>query len=332
MLAFLLRFQNGGDAGINQLWKNEHKLVIFNHVPALGFLNVRTGCGRGKECIRVLLEMNTIFLNSLNRRMASPNFQCGVGVAVVMVLLAMISPPTIAQMSNTSLQEFKSDVSELSAARLNGGAEVEAQQEKALSYLDTFAMSVLNSSTAANLVSANERLAALVSHTPPVGENYRLLTLGGSPAVYAMVVNFGLGGPAAVRIYAGAEGHYALAARIDHFAQKDFFDSDIELVPVSSSEIVFVTIGGRTDDLVTGMFSAWRFDGHRVVLLWTSDLLQQSNYQADSEGFHLTYCGQPDDDHPSQCLKMTRDLYRSTNGEWKRISTADLPPAMPSAK
>jgi hypothetical protein len=147
-----------------------------------------------------------------------------------------------------------------------------------------------------------------------------------------MVVNFGLGGPAAVRIYAGAAGHYALAATIDHFKQKDFFDSDIELVPVALNEMVFVTVGGRTDDLATGQFSAWRFDGQRAVALWSSDLLQQSNYEADADGFHLVYCNQPDENHPSQCLKMTRDLYRYGNGEWKRVSTVDLPPAKPAAK
>ena len=88
---------------------------------------------------------------------------------------------------------------------------------------------------------------------------------------------------------------------------------------------MFVTVSGRTDDLSTGIFSAWRFDGHRAVALWTSDLLQQSNYEADANGFHLTYCGQPDEDHPAQCLKMTRDVYRFKNGEWKRVETADFP-------
>ena len=48
------------------------------------------------------------------------------------------------------------------------------------------------------------------------------MKLGGTSASYAMVINMGLGGPAAVRIYAGAAGHYGLAARIDHFALKDF--------------------------------------------------------------------------------------------------------------
>lgn len=237
-----------------------------------------------------------------------------------------------AQSAGDAAAEFKVAAAALSAARLNGDAENEAQQEKALAYLDAVAASILNGSQGPDLETANQSLAALVSHTPPVGENYRLIKLGGSPAAYAMAVNFGLGGPAAVRIYGGTQGHYTLAARIDHFAQKDFYDSDIELVPVSASELVFVTVGGRTDDLSTGMFSAWRFDGHRAVPLWSSDLLEQSNYEADENGFHITYCGQPDEDHPSVCKKMTRDLYRYQDGEWKRVESAEVPPAKPPAK
>jgi len=237
-----------------------------------------------------------------------------------------------AQIARDPTAEFKRISEELSAARLSGGVENEAQMEKALAYLDSIAVSALNVPAEPNLDGANRGLAGLVSRTPPVGENYRLVKLGGTPAAYAMVINFGLGGPAAVRIYAGAAGHYELAAKIDHIVQKDFFDSDLELVTVSSSEPVFVTVSGRTDDLSTGMFSAWQFDGHRVVALWNSDLLQQSSYEAEENGFRLAYCSEVDEDHPSQCLKMTRDLYRFQAGEWKRVETADLPPPKPAGK
>jgi len=253
-------------------------------------------------------------------------------VAIIFLALTPLLPRSNAQKGGDASEEFKRLVAELSAARLNGGAETEAQQEKPLAFLDSIASSVLSVSSTPDLGAANQRLAGLVSQTPPVGENYRLVKLGGAPTAYAMVVNFGLGGPAAVRIYTATSGRYALAARIDHFAQKDFFDSDVELVPVSEAEPVFVTVSGRTDDLSTGLFSAWRFDGHRVLGLWSSDLLQQSNYEADATGFHLTYCGQEDEDHPSQCVKMTRDLYRLEAGEWKRVQTADLPAARPAAK
>jgi hypothetical protein len=237
-----------------------------------------------------------------------------------------------AQSGSDATADFKRISQELSEARLGGGDENEARMEKALAYLDSVALSALNIPGGPNLDGADRGLAGLASHTPPVGENYHLVKLGGTPSAYAMVINFGLGGPAAVRLYAGGAGHYALAARIDHFAQKDFFDSDLELVPVSNSEPVFVTVSGRTDDLSTGLFSAWQFDGHRVVALWNSDLLQQSSYEADENGFRLGYCSQVDDDHPSQCLKMSRDLYRFQAGEWKRIETADSLPPVPAAK
>jgi hypothetical protein len=278
--------------------------------------------------------MNSIF--SRYRRACPPSrpilARLAIFVGFVIVSASPLPARPAAQSGGDATAEFKRISEELSAARLGGGDENEAQMEKALSFLDSIAVSVLNIPASPDLDEANRRLAELASHTPPVGENYRLVKLGGTPAAYAMVVNFGLGGPAAVRIYAGAAGHYALAARIDRFVQKDFFDSDLELATVSNSEPVFVTVGGRTDDLSTGMFSAWQFDGHRVIALWNSDLLQQSSYEADENGFHLAYCSQVDEDHPSQCLKMSRDIYRFQGGEWKRIETVDLPPQEPAAK
>lgn len=239
---------------------------------------------------------------------------------------------SFAQAGSDPAAEFKRIAAQLSAARLSGGDENAAQMEQALAYLDSVALSVLNVPGEPNVEGANRGLAGLVSHTPPVGEDYRLAKVGGSPAAYAMVVNFGLGGPAAVRIYAGGPGHYALAAKIDHTVQKDFFDSDLELVPVSIPDAVFVTVAGRTDDLSTGLFSAWQFDGHRLIALWTSDLLQQSTYAADDAGFHLAYCSSVDEDRPSLCLKMSRDLYRFQAGAWKRVETADLPAPNPPGK
>jgi len=255
----------------------------------------------------------------------APAFIVEMFARLLLIALLPITPGLLGQNSSDPSAEFKRLASELSAARLGGGTEIESLQEKALAYLDSIAASTLNSSSSPDLDAINQRLAGLVSHTPPIGENYRLLKLGGTPAAYALLVNFGQGGPAAVRIYASTNGRYGSAARIDRFTQKDFFDSDIEIVPVSMNENVFVIVSGRTDDLSTGLFSAWRFDGHGIVALWSSDLLQQSNYEAEADGFHLTYCGQPDDDHPSQCNKMTRDLYRYQDGAWKRVESTDLP-------
>lgn len=250
--------------------------------------------------------------------------QCIVFVNIVLLALTLLAIGLSAQINSDPPIEFKRLAAQLSRARLDGAAESEASQEKALGILDGIACSALGSSTSPDLDAANRRMAELVSHVPPVGENYRLLRLGGNPAAYAMIVNLGLGGPAAVRIYSKASGRYALSARIDRFVEKDFFDSDIELIPMSTAEPVFVIVAGRTDDLATGMFSAWRFEGSRAAPLWSSDLLQQSSYEAAGDGFHLTYCSQTDEDHPSQCLKMTRDLYRLEASEWKRMGTEDL--------
>jgi hypothetical protein len=278
--------------------------------------------------------MNSIFSCDRGNRPAarlSPARRA-IFAGIVIFGVSLLGVRMRAQTGSDANAEFKRISGELSTTRLGGGDENEAQMEKALAYLDSIAVSVLNDPAGPNLEGANRGLMGLVSHTPPVGENYRLMKLGGAPAAYAMVVNFGLGGPAAVRIYAGTAGHYALAAKIDHFVQKDFFDSDVELVLASNSEPVFVTVSGRTDDLSTGLFSAWQFDGRRVVALWNSDLLQQSSYEADENGFRLAYCSQVDDDHPSQCLKMSRDLYRYQAGEWKRIETADLTQPKPATK
>jgi len=228
--------------------------------------------------------------------------------------------------------EFKRLASELSAARLGGAEETQAQQEKALSYLDGIVSTAVNASAPPDLDALNQQLATLVAHDPPLGEDYRVARLGGTPPVYALIANFGLGGPAAVRIYAAAGGRYHLTARLDHFMQKDFFDSDIELVPVSATDFVFVTISGRTDDASTGMFSAWRYDGANINSLWTSDLLTHSAYEAMPNGIALTYCSNPDDEHPRDCSKMVRDEFAWSNGAWKRVARKDLGPAKPAKK
>jgi len=255
-----------------------------------------------------------------------------VNITVFLLIPLIIAIRAKAQTSSDSTAEFKKLAAQLSTARLDGAAESAASEEMALGILDKLAIALLNGPASPDVDSANRRMADLVSHVPPIGENYRFVRLGGSSASYALVVNFGLSGPAAVRIYSNSSGQYALAARIDHFVEKDFFDSDVELIPVSAADPVFVIVAGRTDDLATGMFTAWRFDGRRAVPLWSSDLLQQSSYEADGAGFHLTYCSEPDEDHPAVCRKMTRDVYGLQAGEWKRLETQDLGPAKVTPK
>lgn len=253
-------------------------------------------------------------------------------VSVVIISASFSLKGLGAQTASDGPTEFKRSVEQLSSTRLAGGNEDKAQFDSAVAYLDSLGISALNSAAVPDLDATNRRFTALVSQTSPVGENYRLLKIGGSPSIYAMAINFGLGGPAAVRIYAGSTGHYSLAANIDHYAQKDFLDSDIELVAVSPADLVFVTVSGRTDDLSTGAFTAWKFDGHSVTAIWNSDILQQSSYEVEGNAFRIAYCSQVDDDRPSQCLKMSRDLYRLDAGEWKRVETAELPSSKPAAK
>ena len=297
-------------------------------------MDAPAGCGMSKECIRVLAQMNLIFWRL--QRPLPPIRPAAVGAALwFFFFLAGAGPSAAAQAGQTSGgtdAQFKRDVQSLSAARLEGTEDNQEQMERALFYLDSIVLGALNASPAPDLAAANSRLAGLVSHVPPVGENYRLLKLGGDAPVYSMVINFGLAGPAAVRLYAAAQGSYTLAAKIDRFSQKDFFDSDLELVPVSRTASAFVIVSGRTDDLSTGVFSAWVFDQGRLSLLWSSDLLQQSAYEADDNGFHLAYCSQVDEDHPSECLKMSRDLYRLQAGKWERIESVNLAPSPANPK
>ncbi len=215
--------------------------------------------------------------------------------------------------------EFTRLAAQLAQQRLGGTEESENLQEKALALLDGIVLRTLNSQSEPNLDALNQRLAALVAQQPPVGEDYRVVRLGGSPARYAVVANFSLGGPSAVRVYAAARGRYALAAQIDRFAQKDFFDEYLELIPVTAPVILFVTVTGRTDDLQTGAYTAWRFDSERIQAVWSSDMLQQSSYESRADGFRLTYCAETDEVNPRLCRRMARDRYVWDGTAWKRV-------------
>jgi uncharacterized coiled-coil protein SlyX len=221
-------------------------------------------------------------------------------------------------------REFRRLAEQLGDQRLAEAEGTLAVQEKALGILDAMVLEALNSNTQPSLEGLNQHLAALVTRQPPVGEGYRVLRLGGSPAVYALVANFGLGGPSAVRLYA-ARGRYALAGRIDRFAQKDFFDEYLELVPLSAPAVLFVTVAGRTDDLQTGVFTAWQLDGQHLKAVWSSDLLQQSSYETGPDGFRLTYCVRTDEDNPRACREMSRDRYVWDGGAWKRVEQTAVP-------
>ena len=248
-------------------------------------------------------------------------------LAVALLLFALAGAGQTPQGSAAQELEtaFRRLAEQLARERLGGVEGSEARQEQALGVMDHMALETLNAGGEPNLDAMNQRLAALVTQQPPVGEGYRAVRLGGKPAVYALVANFGLGGPSAVRIYSRAAGRYALAARIDRFAQKDFFDEYLELAPVAAPVVLFITVTGRTDELETGAFMAWQFDGERLKVVWSSDILQQSSYESRPDGFHLTYCAQTHEDDPRICRRMTRDRYVWQDAAWKRVEQTPLP-------
>jgi hypothetical protein len=225
--------------------------------------------------------------------------------------------------------EFRELARRLVAQRLSGGVETEEPQEKALAILDVIVTEHLNQSAAINLAELNERLARLVVRQPPLGERLEVVLLG-APRVgggtYALVVNFSQSGPSAVRLYAPSSSGYRLSARIDRFRQTDFFDEYLELVPVRASDIVFVTVTGRVDELQTGSFAAWRWRGDRLDLVWSVDVLEHSTYEAKPDGFHLKYCSQFEEDNPRRCRKFTRDLFVWDGIEWRRMAREELDP------
>ena len=61
-----------------------------------------------------------------------------------------------------------------------------------------------------------------------------------------------------------------------------------------------------------------------MVALWNSICCSNRATKRMKRVFIWRTVPQVDDDRPSQCLKMSRDLYRLQGGEWKRIETASI--------
>ena len=272
-------------------------------------------------CTRVL-GMEHILARLVAHRLFRVCF-CMLPVALTLGAAATVFAQT-AQTAQSA--DFAKLAGNLTADRASGTDESQATETQALEILDRAALDQVNAG-APNLEALNQRLATFVTHQPPVGESYRVVRLSADPATYALVANFGLSGPSAVRLYSGTAGHFALTARVDPFAQKDVFDDYIDLVPIAGSSGLFLTIAGRTDDLKTGVFTAWQFDGKRVDALWTSDILEQSDYEVATDGLRLTYCGESDPNDFRVCKQMQRDRYAWQNGAWKRVESGAAPVA-----
>jgi hypothetical protein len=244
--------------------------------------------------------------SAVNLRLAAVAFACGLWLAA--------GPPAAGQSTagirpDSAPPEFTLLASKLAADRAEEVDEPEAIEEQALEILDREALGFLNLVT------------VFVTHQPPVGEDYHAFRLSGEPAAFALLADFGEGGPSAVRLYAGLPGKLALAGRLDRYAQKDFIDDYMELVPVPGPVALFVTVAGRTDDFKTGVFTAWHFDGRRVEQVWASDILEQSSYEANAGGFELNYCAEPDPVDKHTCHQMRHERYAWQGGAWKQAES-----------
>lgn len=258
----------------------------------------------------------------------------------VLVLLCVLASGALAQ---DEVAEFKKRAAQLAGQRLGGADADRPVQDAALTILDSMVCRGISSPGSVSLDAVNARLAALVTQDPAAGEDYRVLALA-APRLYALVANLSLAGPAALRLYvrdepgAGAKREQPagcrLVAQIDRFTQPDFFDETLDLVPISAvsaaeADAVFVTVSGRTDELHTGAFTAWRFHQEKLEVLWASDILQDSSYDAAPGVFRVTFCSEPDETRPRICRRMVREQYAWENGAWSRTEQTEVPVRKP---
>jgi hypothetical protein len=228
--------------------------------------------------------------------------------------------------------DFASTVSAMVNADPGDTAGIEKLEKKALGILDSLVMTTLSGSSPADLESLNARLANLGSQERGFGESYRVVKLGGKPLVFALVADFGLGAPSAIRLYSqqGSPAHSAFAGEIDRLIQKDMLDDSLDLLPVplpeTASDVVFVTVAGRTDQLQTGIFTAWRFDGKQLTQLWTTDLISHSTFEMSGGNLILSYCHDPAEQDAKTCRSMVREKYMYSVAEvlWKQVSTEPI--------
>lgn len=243
--------------------------------------------------------------------------------------LWLLVPVMLPAQADPRAADFKNLATQLIERRLNGSEETEELQEKTLAIIDKVVLEELNRGSARDLATLNGRLRSFVINDPPIGESYVVILVGTpvtGPGYYALVANFSQSGPSAVRLYPPSAGGYRLAARIDRFAQKEFFDEYLELVPIKSSDLVFVTVMGRTDELKTGAFTAWRFHDGRLDAVWESELLEHSSYEARPDGFRVTFCAQADAQNPRRCAKFARERYLWNGAAWQRAAREELAP------
>jgi hypothetical protein len=215
-----------------------------------------------------------------------------------------------------SVEEFGRAVADLRAIAPEEPAAREGMG-RALRILDSVVIASLGGRGKDTLLLTNQRLSAYVSREPAAGESYRLYQVG--KEAYALAANFGSSGPSGVVVYArpDPQAQLAVVGTIERFSQKDYFDDYLELVPVDLQQAVFLTVTGRTDELQSGWFAAWQFDGKAVVEMWSSELLPHSSYEAVSRGIVINYCADSDEQDPSVCRAITREAHLWDGTSWQ---------------
>lgn len=223
--------------------------------------------------------------------------------------------------------EFKRLAVQIAEQRQNGREENASLFEYALTLLDRMVLATLNVPGEPDLEIINTQLGLMVERQPAVGEGYKVYRLGGKPPAFALVANFGVSGPSTVRLYSpfGAP-RFHLVAKIDRFTQKDFFDDYIAMVPIEGSEALFVTVTGRTDELKSGAFTAWKLSGDKVAPVWSTDILPQSSYEATPGGIRVTYCADFAEDRPQDCRRMSRERFAWDGAAWQRVEQQNVSP------
>jgi hypothetical protein len=171
-----------------------------------------------------VLESVLVGVGETNRRGGCP-FVLDVLLLVCGIGLAAAVPAAGQNVSRaSSVSEFARLAEKVVSDRAGGVEEPEGIEEQALEILDGVALGSLNAA-APDLSALNQHLAEFVTHDPPVGEEYEVFRLSGNPMSFALLADFGEGGPSAVRIYSGPPGKRTLAGRVDRYSQKGFLDA-----------------------------------------------------------------------------------------------------------
>jgi hypothetical protein len=253
-------------------------------------------------------------------------------ILAALLLSVLFAPPAVAQQPPAFTPEmeetFRRLSAELAAARLDGDDTEEDEEEQALQLLDALVLAGV-SAPEPDLAALNRRLDSLAAVPVRVGESYHLARLGPRAQgvrYYVLGVNFGFAGPAAARVYSCRDDDCRLAGSVDADYDAELFDENLVVHALDTEEPVFVLITGRTDELSTGAFAAWRFTSAGLDRLWAVELSPRAEYEALPDGIRVRYCAEPDLYRPETCVRTARESWAWRNGAWRQLPE---PPGAP---